>query len=441
MKKKINSRLIGIALLAILATAIGITIVYYALFQKQVRHDLKLSAEILVESGWFDETGDGDLESEIPFLPHEIRITWVDSDGKVLYDNDLSAKDLSNHGKRPEIIEAFSTGEGEAVRRSETLDQDTFYYALLLENNTVLRVAMNGHSFLSVFVSVIPILLSVLLGVLFVCVLLSHFLTKQLIFPIEKMVKNVKDGNYVAPYSELEPLAQMMRTQHADILSAAKMRQDFSANVSHELKTPLTAIIGYTELMEHSRIEDNQRQHFLGEIKKNANRLLALISDIIRLSEVDRGGKDFPFENINLTDVIDECKDELEINASQRNVQISFFEEDSPVFGNDEMLKEMVENLVQNAIRYNNPGGEVKVYCKSANGRSLFMVEDNGIGIPLSEQERVFERFYRVDKSRSKQTGGTGLGLAIVKHIAELHDAKIHLESEPGVGTKVIVFF
>ena len=227
-----------------------------------------------------------------------------------------------------------------------------------------------------------------------------------------------------------------------DILSAAKARQDVTANVSHELKTPLTAISGYAELLEEGMVSGDMQNHFYREIRKNSDRLLALINDIINLSELDRKeeGK-LNFSEVDLNEILRECESELAENARQRDVEITFEGKPVMVRGNRNMLKELVENLAQNAITYNNPGGRVTVSVSEDEGRGKLIVKDNGIGIPLAEQQRVFERFYRVDKSRSKATGGTGLGLAIVKHIVELHGARIELDSAPGVGTTVAVFF
>jgi len=233
----------------------------------------------------------------------------------------------------------------------------------------------------------------------------------------------------------------MLRSQHTDILAAAKARQDFTANVSHELKTPLTAISGYAELLEGGMVGENKQNHFYQEIRKNANRLLVLINDIIRLSELDRKGYEEDFTDVDIYEVATECMEELQINANQCNVMIALEGEACKVRGSRDLLKELIENLSQNAIRYNNPGGKVMISITQKDGRALLTVKDNGIGIPAAEQDRVFERFYRVDKSRSKATGGTGLGLAIVKHIVEIHDARIELDSAPGVGTTITIRF
>ena len=441
MKSKINIRLVGIAILAVIATVIGITIIYYSLFQKQVRADLSVSAKLLKDTHYFESVNIDIDEIDLSTDLNELRVTWIDEDGTVLYDNDASAELLSNHNDRPEIQEAFDKGNGEAIRKSDTMNKTTFYYAVLLDNGTVLRVATNAQSLWSVFMSAAPIIALIILLIIAICIFISHMLTKQLLFPIETMAENLGDSDYESPYKELEPLAEMLRSQHTDILAAAKARQDFTANVSHELKTPLTAISGYAELLDGGMVGEEQQKHFYQEIRKNADRLLALINDIIRLSELDRKGHEPSFGVIDLYEVVKECMDELTVNAKQRNVNISLDGESCNVHGSKDMLKELVENLAQNAIRYNNAGGKVWVSVTKRDGRSVLTVKDNGIGIPASEQQRIFERFYRVDKSRSKATGGTGLGLAIVKHIVEIHDAKIELDSAPGVGTAISVMF
>ena len=441
MKSKINIRLVGIAILAVIATVIGITIIYYSLFQKQVRADLSVSAKLLKDTHYFESVNIDIDEIDLSTDLSELRVTWIDEDGTVLYDNDASAELLSNHNDRPEIQEAFDKGSGEAIRKSDTMKKNTFYYAVLLDNGTVLRVATNAQSIWSVFMSAAPIIALIILLIIAICIFISHMLTKQLLLPIETMAENLGDSDYESPYKELEPLAEMLRSQHTDILAAAKARQDFTANVSHELKTPLTAISGYAELLDGGMVGEEQQKHFYQEIRKNADRLLALINDIIRLSDLDRKGHEPSFGVIDLYEVVKECMDELTVNAKQRNVNISLDGESCNVHGSKDMLKELVENLAQNAIRYNNAGGKVWVSVTKRDGRSVLTVKDNGIGIPASEQERIFERFYRVDKSRSKATGGTGLGLAIVKHIVEIHDAKIELDSAPGVGTTISVLF
>ncbi len=438
MKKKINLRLAGISILAVITVSFSITITCYGLFQQQVRADLKVNAKLLKDTHLFESASVDTDTIDLSMESSELRVTWIDKDGNVLYDNDASGELLNNHLDRPEIKEAFAKGTGEIVRRSATMDQNTFYYAVLLNNGTVLRVAKNAESIWSLFLSGVPVILLIVLLILLLCIGISHLLTKQLLEPIEMMAKNLGNSEYTSPYKELEPFSEMIKAQHTDVLSAAKARRDFTANVSHELKTPLTAISGYSELLE-SMVQTGQEKHFCQEIRKNCERLIALINDIIRLSELDQKERLPEFEKVDLYETVSEVLEGLRLQANKHSITLSFQGEHCFVRGNRNMLKELAENLIQNAIRYNNPNGKVDVIIRPGSLRTDFIVKDNGIGIPASEQSRVFERFYQVDKSRSKEAGGTGLGLAIVKHIVELHDGQIELDSAPGVGTTVSV--
>ena len=435
MKQKINLRLGLIALVALLLTTLGVTKVYYDLFRQQVGRDLRLTAQLLEQTGEFAPGSTPSLKS------NEVRITWVDADGTVLYDDVTDASALPNHADRPEIQHALETGEGEIVRNSDTFNMNTFYYALRLSDGTVLRLAVDARSISSVFLAAVPVLLAVAAVIFAVCLLLGHLLTAQLIAPIEDMAEHLDDPAREPVYQELEPFARKIRSQHEKILSAAQSRQDFTANVSHELKTPLTAISGYAELIENKMVDGDQQLRFAGEIRKNAARLLNLINDIIQLSELDSTQSPAQPQSVELLSLSKEVCADLEVPARQRRVSLQCFGREATVLGDRELLKELLENLVQNAIRYNREGGFVQVTAKEESGHAVWIVEDNGIGIPEDAKDRVFERFYRVDKSRSRETGGTGLGLAIVKHIAQIHNAKITLNSTLGQGTRITVTF
>lgn len=435
MKQKINLRLALVALVALVLTTLGVTRVYYDLFQQQVRRDLRITAQMLSASGDFEDPG------HLPSLPAgDLRVTWVDGSGTVLYDNETDAGSLPNHGNRPEVRMALETGTGETVRRSDTLNLNTFYYATRLPGGTVLRLAAEARSMTSVFLAAAPVLVGIILLIFLGCILLSHLLTAQLIKPIEEMAAHLDEPGRPVAYRELEPFAREIRAQHEKILSAAKSRQEFTANVSHELKTPLTAISGYAELVENGMADGAQTVRFAGEIRKNAARLLSLINDILRLSELDDGSPCGEFQRVELLALTREVCGSLRLHAEEKSIRLQSFGRETEILGDRELLKEMLENLVQNAIRYNREGGFVQVTVKGSPHPAI-TVEDNGIGIPVDAQERVFERFYRVDKSRSRSRGGTGLGLAIVKHIVLLHGGSIRLESRLGEGTKITVTF
>lgn len=435
MKQKINSRLILIAILAVITTTIGITFVCYNIFQRQVKQDLRLHAQLLKDASVAELVEKNSIQPSI-----DMRITWIDTDGTVLFDNDNEADLLANHSDRPEIEEALLYGEGESVRESNTMGMRTFYYAVLLSDGTILRVSTEARSIFSVFLTAFPVIGLVCVLIVFLCVLISHLLTKQLILPIEDLARNLENASTTTTYKELVPFMNTIRNQHENILASAKVRQDFTANVSHELKTPLTAISGYAELIENQMVDEDKQRKFAGDIRKNADRLVNLINDIIRLSELDQSETRSDFSEQDLYEVAAERVELLEANAREKNIELSLTGHSVRLMSNRGMLIELMDNLVQNAIRYNVENGKVLIQVSEENGQAVLVVKDTGIGIPKADQERVFERFYRVDKSRSRETGGTGLGLAIVKHIVELHDGKIALNSEVGKGTEIKVF-
>lgn len=435
MKKRINLQLIAIAAVAIISTMIMVSAAFYELFSDQIFADLK-SDSYLMEIGNLSDS----LE-EYTLEKWGTRATLIRSDGTVLFDSEANQDEMTNHLDRPEIISAMQTGEGTAIRTSETIGLSTFYYARKLENDNVLRVAKLGNSLVSVYANAVPFIIFVAVVLLLLCWILSRFLTKKLLQPIEHMADNLDSVGEIETYEEIQPFLKMIRKQHEDILKAAQMRQEFTANVSHELKTPLTAISGYAELIETGMASEEDVAGFARGIHKSSNRLLSLINDIIKLSEIDGNNLDDDWESVNLYQSAMVCVEMLQVSAEKHDVSIHLVGGDGYVQGNKQMLEELLFNLCDNAIRYNNPGGRVDVRITTNESGVELVVEDTGIGIPKESQERVFERFYRVDKSRSKQTGGTGLGLAIVKHIIAKHNASMTLESEVGVGTKITVNF
>lgn len=437
MKKKINRKLVLIATLAIFFTMLLITVVYYDLFRGQVFEDLRAYTMILTE--YEDMSQIREVSDKLE--EYEMRVTLVGEDGKVLFDSEADSAGMENHGERPEIVEAMETGEGQAVRNSETLSENTFYYAVRLENGSVLRIAKDAGSIYSIFGRALPSLFMVLLALIVLCMVLAHYLTSKLIAPIERLAENLDESNDGTDYEELTPFISMIKEQHEDIMKNARMRQEFTANVSHELKTPLTSISGYAELIETGMASEEDVVRFAHGIHSSANRLLTLINDIIRLSELDGTEEEVSFERLNLYQLADTCVEMLALNAEKHKVTIRLSGTECYITGNKQMIEELLYNLCDNAIRYNNEGGSVSVEVYPKHGQTVLTVRDTGIGIPKEHQERIFERFYRVDKSRSKSTGGTGLGLAIVKHIIAKHNAKMELASEVGKGTTITVIF
>ncbi len=438
MRKRINLSLAGMAAAGILMTMILMLSVFFGVYQDRVKKDLRTSTIVLVNTGLFSKEHAGFID----LGNSELRVTWVDENGDVLYDNDADKGGMTNHASRPEIEEAFAEGSGEAVRRSDTMGMDTYYYAVRLKDGTVLRLASEATSIFSMSRKGLAAFALILLAMELLSVAVAHFLTRKMIEPLDQMARDMGSGQDVEPvYKELVPFANTIREQHTDILKSARMRQDFTANVSHELKTPLTAISGYAELIETGMVPEGEAKTYAAKIHKNANRLLSLIDDTIRLSQLDRPESFMQMEPVQLDELMRQCVENLQFNAQNRGISLSGYATPVTIEGSREQLSELITNLCTNAIRYNNRGGWVHVSVKEEDGRPVLIVEDNGIGIPAQHHERIFERFYRVDKSRSKETGGTGLGLAIVKHIAQLHNAQIELESTPGRGTRVRVRF
>ena len=308
-----------------------------------------------------------------------------------------------------------------------TIDAETIYYLLY-------KKQMQQSAWLDLVLFFLTIAFIAIISVI-----VSKWLVPRIVNPVEDMAEHLDDTTYEPKYEELVPIMNRIRRQHEQIMAAARTRQDFSANVSHELKTPLTAISGYAELMENGMVSEAEQKHFASEIKRNSDRLLSIINDIISLSELDQVGE-MTMEALDLYDLVQDTMEPLQMVAKNAHVNLEFEGEHVSVYGSKENLRQVVFNLVQNAIKYNNEGGHVwvSVYTDSS---VILSIKDDGIGIPVEDQEKIFERFYRVDKSRSRNTGGTGLGLSIVKHIVELHNARILLDSEVGHGTEIKVVF
>ena len=274
---------------------------------------------------------------------------------------------------------------------------------------------------------------------------LAALLTKALVQPVLNMTEDLDHIQENVPYRELIPFAESIHSDRILRENNEKMRQEFTANVSHELKTPLTSISGYAELIETGIAKPEDVPDFGRKIHSEATRMIQLVNDILQLSKLDTVSEtgDTPvMETVDLLEVAKECVERQKLNARRAYISLTYLGESAPVLGSRALLDELCQNLCDNAIRYNRPGGKVQIITTcNRDGHCSLTVADNGIGIPREAQASVFERFYRVDKSRSKATGGTGLGLAIVKHIALIHGARIKLESQVDVGTTITVTF
>ena len=374
-----------------------------------------------------------------------IRYTLIDHSGAVLFDSEVAdVSTLENHAGRPEVQAAFANGQGVSTRQSETLDRQTRYFALRLDGDRVLRAAVDVPNLLGLLLLILPTLAAVCLPVFGMAAVLSFWLTRRMVQPITHMAQHLDTIEADVPYEELIPLAHTVQADRQLQADNEAMRREFTANVSHELKTPLTSISGYAELLETRMARPEDVPEFGRRIHKEAGRMISLVSDILQLSELDgQQRQNFEPVPVDLAALVRDTAANMTMNARKAYVTLQYTAPDTPLMvqGGRDLLAELAMNLTDNAIRYNRPGGHVQISCGTADGCPYLQVEDNGIGIPQDAQSRVFERFYRVDKSRSKATGGTGLGLAIVKHIAMLHGAKIDLRSTVGTGTTVRVEF
>lgn len=437
MKRQIHGKFTLLMIIAIIVTTVLGTLVNYTVLRKEVIGDLKNYARTLKGTVYRNGVQEGADK-----IVCDYRITVVDQSGEVVYDNQADIRNMDNHVNRQEIKSALKEGEGQTVRRSETIGKSTVYYAICLNNGMILRVAKESSSILGVLMSALPIMLLMILLVMISSILITRYLTKSIMAPIEKMAQHIDELDSTKIYRELRPFVNKIKKQHQEILQTAEIRQEFTANVSHELKTPLTAISGYAELIHHGMVQGDEVKHFAGEIHQNANRLLMLINDIIRLSELDSKGLEITFEAVDLQKSAMRCVSLLQVSAEKHHVRLHMRGMSCVISSNTQMIDELMYNLVDNGIRYNKEDGLVCLTVGTDDQGKVYMeVEDTGIGIPQEHQERIFERFYRVDKSRSKSTGGTGLGLAIVKHIVVQLRGQMTLHSAEGVGTKIRITF
>lgn len=530
-----------LALIAmVLFSTIGLVMgAFYTYFEEIYLQELVNDAEYL--SIGVERDGTDYLEQ---LNKDSLRITWIASDGHVLYDNQGDSTTMENHLDRPEVSEALESQDGTSIRYSNTISQRTLYYAMRLHDGSVLRVSDNYISGSMLMLRYGKRIILVILIALICTGYMAYLLSKRLVKPINEIdLDNPKKG---LPYEELAPLAtkienqneqihrqieDLQRQQHefeiitnnmreglifvnnqkevifynhsaldllreSDITSIQNpiyqnaldealtgnaseiildvdtsnvqlfanpvyrdevltgavvvlidvtekqqlnvMRQEFTANVTHELKTPLQSIIGCADLMANNLVKEEDRPRFQNMIKKEAQRLESLISDIISLSRIEEQ-KEIEKEPIDLHALCEDVLDSLSINAARKNIFLHLEGDEITLKSNHSILYEIIYNLCDNAIRYNKEAGSVTVRLENQPSQAVIVVTDTGIGIPKEHQDRIFERFYRVDKSHSKQTGGTGLGLSIVKHSVQALKGSIDLKSEPGSGTQITV--
>lgn len=400
------------------------------------RQDLRLMKYEVMQEAKYIQTavniaGPGYLES-IDEVDKNTRITKIDGNGRVLYDSQ-GRRDLENHRSRKEVKQALESGSGEDIRNSETVGKKMYYYALLLEDKSIIRVSKTMYNMLAIAVDILPYMLAIFVVMLIISWIIAKWQTKRIIGPINDI--DLEHPLEDIAYTELEPLLVAMDLNNKQKDMVSNMRKEFSANVSHELKTPLTSISGYAEIMKNGMVKEKDIVNFADRIYSESQRLIKLVNDIINLSRLDEGYVDIKREDVDLFHMCGEIATRLSKNASDKGVKIALEGERVKFYGIRQILDEMVYNLVENAIKYNKEKGSVTIWVGDTLDGIKIRITDTGIGIPSEDTERIFERFYRVDKSHSKEIGGTGLGLSIVKHGAMVHGARVNVDSKIGEGT------
>ena len=545
MKKRVYGGMLLLTTTGLLVASLALCWMFYAQFSSTVRDDVR--ERIRVFSGTSAHFAEDILA---PLSSVNMRITIVDPEGLVVFDNAFPANALPNHLDREEIQEALTLGYGESDRYSDAFGQETYYATVRLSDGYILRASKTMQSIWGMFTEALPTMGLVVLLIALGGYVLAGRLTQWIVAPIN----HIDVASPTAPYDELAPLVQTIEDQRVHIaeqlarlsertetmtaimdnmregiilidkrgliltmnLSAAtifdipgqmegknvleltrdtlvlgavrsaldgvwgemsmerdsrmyhaifspvhgsgamfllwddtekmqgeKMRSEFSANVSHELKTPLTTIYGHAEMLAGGIVKPEDTAGFYVRIKDEAARLITLIEDILLISSLDEGAAQLFSEPVHFAAVAQEAVAALEEKAHEHQVSIQFHGDDFVMQARKAQMYEMFHNLIDNAIKYNRPGGRIDIHVDATSSSKIarVVVTDTGIGIPREAQGRVFERFYRVDKSRSKKTGGTGLGLAIVKHIVMAHKGTIELSSKPGEGTVVTLTF
>ena len=444
-KKTLSSRMFAaifaFSFVAMLAATVAATAASYSSYESDAEARLLSQAQQCAELLGRQDARDN--QATLAGLPlADERVTLIAADGAVLYDNQADASAMENHGQRAEVAQARESGQGVVMRRSETFGVDTLYAAVQLNDGRVLRLAESRASLAS-FISGAAWQLGISLIIIFVVsFLLSRAVTRRVVRPLEGIdLSHPLDND---AYAEVQPLLSRvdqqrreLEGQNAELQHAVTLRREFTGNVSHEMKTPLQVIGGYAELMEAGMVAPEDVPRTAGLIRVESESIRALIDDVLTLSKLDE--KAGTGERVSLREACERAVARLEPVAKVKGVYISLDCDGSCVLGEPAAVEQMVYNLVDNAVKYSPKGGRVGVSCSETGGKARLVVQDQGPGIPDEFRERVFERFFRVDTSRSRETGGTGLGLAIVKHAAESLGGTAHVEDAAGGGSAFVV--
>lgn len=497
---KIFATLLAFVVVVVLVLGFVFTGIFYLSSEQRAASSLMQRAENAAATlnGLDAEEDKAILATQFDTL---VRYTLIDVAGNVVFDSRESADSMENHSDRPEVSAAVENGEAASSRYSETLRTDTLYAAVELDDGRVIRLSEDRQSlfaFIGDMLAPMMVALAVAIATVFA---LSRLLTRRIMKPIDALDFSSPLDNDI--YIEMDPLLvrideqqRQLVQQNEELALAENMRRDFSSNVSHEMKTPLQVISGYAELMKNDMIEPGDRQRFAELIYDEAQAMRSLINDVLTLSMLDESALGEGLAEVNVYAVVERVAGRISSFADRMDVTVGYRGEAAYIAGNETLVEEMIYNLVENGIRYNHPGGSVQVTVEreasaeplpkgngfssqqikslreaglgdrlvdehasgvAASGKGgdsgsdarsnaeqrhvVIRVADTGPGIPEELHEKVFERFFRLEKSRSKETGGTGLGLAIVKHAVLYHGGAIKVESAEGVGTTFVLRF
>lgn len=412
----------------------------YRYFEKQIFSELKTESILLenyVTNSQLDYLSDLDTKN---------RITLIHPDGSVYFDNTVDKEQLENHSDREEFIEAIKKGSSSTARFSSTMTEKTLYFAKKLSDGNILRISCKQYSIWVLILGMSQSLLMMFVIAIIISAISASFISRKITEPLNSIDFENPETSEV--YEELIPFTKRIAEENFEKAQREELRQQFSANVSHELKTPLTSISGFAEILKSGDTDKQTTIDFASTIYNESQRMITLVNDIIKLSKLDEKSISLEKESISLRSVSREVINMLESEAKKKNITISLTGDSGLINGVQPVIYEMIYNLTDNAIKYNTENGQVSINIlnmmsdnENVKGKVILTVKDTGIGIPSEEKDRIFERFYRIDKSRSKQNGGTGLGLSIVKHAAKYHDASILVNSEIGKGSIFTVIF
>jgi len=433
--------------------------------ESQLRSQVDVVASLFRDGilrGYDVDARDGELRDIARSL--QVRLTLVGKNGIVLFDSSVprdSVSRMENHGQRPELLRARSGTIGMDRRRSRSVDVDFVYAARMISGNSLgpldsgfVRVALPAYEMQHVNVQVQTIVIVVGLFTMLATAFISYRVSKRFSRPVLSMVDTAQAitrgdvGRRVAYSSHdeigtlsasINDMAEKLATDISKLQKLERVRSEFLANVSHELRTPIFSIQGFIETLLDGAIDDpSVNRDFLEKAHRQADRLDTLLNDLIEISRIESGEMKMSFRYFSVNEFLRQIVDELRSAAEKKNIRLSLTADadgNATVYGDKERLKQVMINLIDNAIKYTEQGGTISCTTRSFGGRHELAVEDTGCGIAPEHLSRIFERFYRVDRDRSREVGGTGLGLAIAKHIVEAHGSTIQVTSEVGKGS------